>query len=209
MAAVAFQLYLVTDRHQTRNRPLLTVVEQALEGGVDAIQLREKDLPAGALLALARDLRRLCDRHGARLLINDRIDVALAAGADGVHLPANSFAPGDARGLLGPDRLVGVSTHSVDEVGRAAAAGADFVVFGPVFETPSKRRFGPALGIDAVRRASTDASTPVFAIGGITAERAALVRGAGARGVAAIAALLAADDPRAAAQALRAALSDR
>jgi thiamine-phosphate pyrophosphorylase len=205
--ALAFHLYLVTDRHQTRGRPLLTVIEQALAGGVDAVQLREKDLPARVLLGLARDLRRLCDCYGARLLINDRIDVALAAGADGVHLPANSFAVTDARALLGPDRLVGVSTHSAGEVESAAAAGADFAVFGPVFDTPSKRRFGPALGVDAVRRATAGRSIPVLAIGGITTERVALVRGAGADGVAAIRTLLSAADPQAEAEALRAALS--
>ncbi len=207
MAAVPFHLYLVTDRHLTRGRPLLAVIEQAAAGGVDAVQLREKDLPAGMLVGLGRDLRRLCDRHGVRLLINDRVDVALAVGADGVHLPANSFAPDDARALLGPDRLVGVSTHSVDEVRRAAAAGADFVVFGPVFDTPSKRRFGPALGVDAVRHATSEVSLPLLAIGGVTAAHAALAREAGAHGVAAIGALLAADDPQAAARALRAAVS--
>jgi thiamine-phosphate pyrophosphorylase len=113
----------------------------------------------------------------------------------------------DARALLGPDRLVGVSTHSAGEVESAAAAGADFAVFGPVFDTPSKRRFGPALGVDAVRRATAGRSIPVLAIGGITTERVALVRGAGADGVAAIRTLLSAADPQAEAEALRAALS--
>ena len=203
---VPFRLYLVTDRTRTGGRPLPDVVEAAVCGGVDAVQLREKDLPGGALFELARELRSRCTRHGARLLINDRIDVALAVGADGVHLPVASFSPADARALLGPDRLVGVSTHSIEQVQRASAGGADFVVFGPVFDTPSKRAFGPPLGLAALAQAAGAASVPVFAIGGVTAARAAAVRQHGAHGLAVIAAVLEAADPAAAARALRGAL---
>ena len=203
---VSFRLYLVTDRTRTGGRPLPEVVEAAVRGGVDAVQLREKDLPAGALFELARELRRRCTRHGVRLLINDRIDVALAVGADGVHLPVDSFAAGDARALVGPGRLIGVSTHSLEQAQRASAAGADFVVFGPVFATPSKRPFGPPLGLEALARAAGAVSVPVFAIGGVTAERADAVYRHGAHGIAAIAAVLEATDPTAAARALRRAL---
>jgi len=203
---VSFRLYLVTDRTRTGGRPLPEVVEAAVRGGVDAVQLREKDLPAGALFELARELRRRCTRHGVRLLINDRIDVALAVGADGVHLPVDSFAAGDARALVGPGRLIGVSTHSLEQAQQASAAGADFVVFGPVFATPSKRPFGPPLGLEALAQAAGAVSVPVFAIGGVTVARADAVCRHGAHGIAAIAAVLEATDPTAAARALRRAL---
>ncbi len=201
-----FSLYLVTDRTRTAGRPLPQVVEQALQGGVDAVQLREKDLSAGELLALAHSLGALCRRHGATFLINDRIDVVLAADADGVHLPVDSFAPADARRLLGPDVLIGASAHSLAEARAAAGGGADFVVFGPIYETPSKRTFGSPVGLDALAEVTRSISPPVFAIGGVTAERVCSVRQHGAYGIAVVSAILEADDPRAAAAALRAAL---
>ena len=123
MRAIDFDLYFVTDRKTTGGRDLVWVLEQALEGGVRAVQLREKDLGGRALLELARDVKRLCDRHGAELFVNDRVDVALAADAAGVHLAANSVPVETARELLGPDRKIGISTHSVDEARTASAAG--------------------------------------------------------------------------------------
>lgn len=185
---------------------MLEVIDQALQGGVDAVQLREKNLSGRELVDLARRLRALCSRHGARLLINDRIDVALAAGADGVHLPVSSFAPADARCLLGAAALIGASTHSVAEARAAAAGGADFIVCGPVFETASKRTFGSPLGADVLAEVTQAVTLPVFAIGGITADRVAAVRARGAHGVAVVSAILAAADPRAAASAIRARL---
>ncbi len=201
-----FCLYLVTDRTRTAGRPLLQVVEQALQGGVDAVQLREKDLCGGELLVLAKNLGTLCRRYGVKFLINDRIDVVLAADADGVHLPVDSFAPADARRLLGPDVLIGASAHSLAEARTAAAGGADFIVFGPIFETPSKRTFGSPVGLDALAAASRGVALPLIAIGGITAERVRSVRQHGVHGIAVVSAILEADDPRAAAAALRAAL---
>jgi thiamine-phosphate pyrophosphorylase len=201
-----FRLYLVTDRTSTADRPLLEVAEQALQGGVDAVQLREKDLPGRELLALAHRLGGLCRRYGAKLLINDRADVALAARADGVQLPVNSFAPADARYLLGPNALIGASVHSLAEARAAAAGGADFIVFGPIFETPSKRAFGTPVGLDALAEVVRGVPLRVFAIGGVTAERVRSVRQRGAHGVAVVSAILAADDPRTAAATLHAAL---
>jgi thiamine-phosphate pyrophosphorylase len=196
------RLYLVTDRHATNGRPLTDVVEDALRGGVDAVQLREKDLSTRDLLALARELRALTNRYRAKLLINDRIDVALAVAADGVHLPATSFAVADARRLLGADAIIGVSTHAIEEVARAAAAGADFAVFGPIFDTPSKRSFGAPHGLDALRRAVAAVDIPVVAIGGIGASNAAAVLATGCRGVAVIRAVLSSAEPTATAAAL-------
>jgi thiamine-phosphate pyrophosphorylase len=196
------RLYLVTDRRQTRGRPLVEVVEHALQGGVRAVQLREPDMEARPLLELARQLCAVTARHGALLLVNDRIDVALACGASGVHLPSHSFLIEDARNLLGPDRLVGVSTHHAHEVAAAKAAGADFAVFGPVFETPSKQAYGPPAGLEALASATRISDLPVLAIGGITADRVSDVIARGAAGVAVIRAVLEAQEPAAAARAL-------
>lgn len=152
------------------------------------------------------ELRGLTHQHGAKLLINDRVDVALGVRADGVHLPQEGIPPSAVRKLVGPDLLIGASTHSLAEARDAETEGADFVVLGPVFETPSKLRYGPPVGIEALRQVARELSIPVFAIGGIDAGRVPEVLGAGAHGVAVISALLAADDPGTAARALLAAL---
>jgi thiamine-phosphate pyrophosphorylase len=136
-----------------------------------ALQLREKDLEARELVEMARELRVICDRHHARLLVNDRLDVAIASRADGVHLPANSFAVADARASIGQGRLVGVSTHDHAEVIVASRADADFVVYGPVFDPLSKGAYTAARGADGLIAACSAASIPVFALGGITANR--------------------------------------
>jgi len=173
-------------------------VAACLDGGVQGVQLRAKALGTRPLLDLALAVRRLTVGHGARLLVNERADLAIAAGADGVHLPAEV-----ARRLVGRDRLVGVSTHSVAEAQAASAAGADYLVFGPVYETPSKRSYGAPLGLGMLAEVCRRVALPVVAIGGITAARAPEVRAQGAAGVAVIRALLEAEDPRAAAAELR------
>ena len=195
MSRVDFSLYLVTDRKQTNGRPLLEVVEECLVAGVRAVQLREKDLTTRELFTLAAELRALTRRYRAALLINDRIDVALALEADGVHLPSDSFPAESARKIVGPEMLIGASVHTVAEAKEAEAGGADFVVFGPVFETPSKRPYGPPQGLESLRAVRQAVSLPLFAIGGITPGRGRAVKEAGADGVAAISALLGAPDP--------------
>lgn len=205
MPGIEFTLYLVSDRRQTAGRPLLAVLQEALEAGVTAVQLRERDLPTRELLDLARSFRALTRRYGAKLLINDRIDLVLAVGAEGVHLRADSLPVAVARRLLGPDRLIGQSAHTAEDVSRAEAEGADFAVLGPAYETPSKRSYGPPIGLgpfEEVRRGRI----PVFAIGGVTAQRVADICRAGAHGVAVISSILAAASPRAATRELRAAL---
>lgn len=192
MPPVDFPVYLVTDRHQTAGRPLLTVVEQALSAGVRAVQLRERDLGTRPLLALARDMRELTARFGAALLINDRVDLALAVGADGVHLRATSLPVQVVRRLVGPERLIGLSTHSVSDVERAEADGADFVLLGPVYETPSKREYGPPIGLAPIEAATARWRIPVLGIGGVSAERMAELRRVGASGAAVISAILSA-----------------
>jgi thiamine-phosphate pyrophosphorylase len=199
-------LVLVTDRQATVGRDLVTVVEAALAAGLPAVQLREKDLPGRPLLALAERLRTATARTGALLLVNDRLDVAIAVEADGVHLGGGSVPAPVARRLLPPGRLVGVSTHAPAEVAAAAAGGADFCLFGPVYATPAKDAFGPPQGEDRLRAAVAAAPIPVLAIGGVGPAEAARVRAAGAAGVAIIRAILAAPDPSAATRALLAAL---
>ncbi len=147
------------------------------------MQLREKDLEGGPLYSLAVDLRGLTREFDAKLLVNDRIDVALAADADGVVLPASSFTTAEARRLLGPDKILARSTHSAAEVERAAREPLDFVLFGPIHATPSKTGYGPPQGVERLREAARF-GIAVYAVGGITAENAREAVGAGAAGVA-------------------------
>jgi len=164
------------------------VIEAAIAAGVDAVQLRDRHAAGGVLLRAAAMLRAATRRHGAVLLVNDRIDVAIAAGADGVHLPAASFPIPVARRLLGRDAWIGRSTHASAEAEAAAAGGADYVVLGPIFATPSKAAYGEPLGVAALR--ATRASCPVVAIGGITPESVDEVRAAGAYGIAVVRSIL-------------------
>jgi len=191
-------LYLVTDRAQTAGRPLADVVEAALRGGARLVQLREKDLSGLALTQVGDELRAATRRHGTLLFVNDRVDVALAVDADGAHLARTSMRPADVRPLLGPDRWIGASAHSLDEAEEAAAGGADFVVFGPVFATPSKAQYGPPVGLEALRAVKASLAVPVLAIGGIKAENLEQVARAGADGFGVISAILADPDPEAA-----------
>jgi thiamine-phosphate pyrophosphorylase len=195
---------LVTDRHATGGRDLARVVAAALDAGLPAVQLREKDLPGRPLLALAEQLRALTARAGALLLVNDRLDVAVASGADGVHLGGGSMQVNVARRLLPAGALVGVSTHVAAE---AAATAADFAFFGPVYSTPSKASYGAPQGEARLREAAAAARVPLLAIGGVTPARIPEVRAAGAAGAAVIRAILAAEDPAAATRALLDALA--
>ena len=188
------RLILVTDRRATGGRDLVDVVRAALDAGLPAVQLREKDLPGRPLLALAEALRAATARAGALLFVNDRIDVAIAAGADGVHLGGGSVPVPVARRLVGPDALIGVSTHAAGE----APTDADFAFFGPVYSTPGKDAVGPA----PLAAAVAAAAIPVLAIGGVTTARVAETLAAGAHGVAVIRAILAAPDPGGATRAL-------
>lgn len=202
MLAVDFSLCLITDRTQLPvGRTLVQTVAAALDGGVRAVQLREKDLPAAELYPLALELRDLTRRFGARLLINDRIDVALAVEADGVHLGGQSLSIDAARRILGDRLLVGASTHRIEEILFAAAAGADYVTFGPVYETPSKLTYGTPVGLPALERACAISPVPVFALGGVTPERLPELHAAGCRHTACIGAILRAADPARAAAA--------
>jgi thiamine-phosphate pyrophosphorylase len=203
------ELYLVTDRHRTGGRPLLSVVEAALRGGVRAVQLREKDLSTRELLALAEPLRRMTRLAGAALIINDRVDVCLTVGADGVHLRSDHLPIPFVRECLGRKRLIGVSCHSLEEVAEAERKGADFSVLGPVLDTPSKRPFGAPIGKEVLERAASSFRLPVYAIGGIRADRIEDIMDTGVRGVAVVSALLEAQNVEEAAREMTAILRAR
>ena len=189
---IDFCIYLVTDRRQL-SIPLLEGIEEALKGGIRAIQLREKDLSVRELLVLAAELRELTSRYDARLFINDRVDVAMVVEADGVHLGAGGMPVDSVRRLIGGEMLIGVSTHSLGDAEAAERAGADFITFGPVYETPSKMKYGPPQGPEKLRKVAGNIRIPVFAIGGIKKEKIGEVRDAGARGIALISGILASD----------------
>ena len=188
-------LTLVTDRTQTRGRELVTVVGECLAAGLPAVQVREKDLGAADLALLCRRLRGLTLDTQALLIVNDRVDVALAVGADAVQRASTSLPVKDVRGLVGGQLKIGASVHALPEAIEAEINSADWVVFGPVYDTPSKRGFGPPQGLDKLSRVAAAVRIPVIAIGGITPERVGEVRRAGAQGVAVISAILMADSP--------------
>lgn len=193
--SVRFKLYLITDRKLFSNvASFYFAVEEALRGGADALQLREKDLETGELLEMAYRFREMTAAYGAGFFVNDRVDVALAVNADGVHIGGAGIPAAAARKLVGGRMLIGVSAHGIVEAMEAEKDGADFITLGPVFETPSKARYGKPLGVDILREASGRISVPVFAIGGISRERVEEVIQAGGSGIALISAVLATED---------------
>ena len=194
MLTLSSRLLVVTDQRQTNGRPLVPLLQRVLTAGVPAIQLRERDLSARELVALAREVQAETASRRFPLLINDRIDVALALEGVGVHLRSNSLPVSVARQLLGAQRLLGISVHAVEEVLSAQSEGADYIVLGPIYETPSKQMFGPPLGIHTLEKACRLVRIPIVGIGGVTAARACEMRRAGAFGVAVITAVLGAAD---------------
>jgi thiamine-phosphate pyrophosphorylase len=176
--------YYITDRTAAGGvEALLGFVAKALARGVTMVQIRERDLETRDLLALTRRCLTLPNPHGARILISERMDVALAAGAHGVHLPAGSVAPRDVRRIAPAGFLMGVSTHTADELRAAETEGADFAVFGPVFHSPGKSE---RLGVEALRAAAKEVRMPVYALGGVDESNAPVCLEAGAAGIAAI-----------------------
>lgn len=209
-ASGALRLYLIADTGLVPDERLPTVVAAALRGGVSCVQLRAKDHSTAAQVALARELRRACARAGVPFIVNDRLDVALAAGADGVHvghLGQEDLDPADARRLLGPERWIGVSVAGAAEAAAAAARGASYLSAGPMFATATKRDAGPAAGTALLAEVRRATDLPLVAIGGIRPEHAAALYAAGADGLAVGAAILLAEDPAQAAGAFAAAVA--
>jgi thiamine-phosphate pyrophosphorylase len=154
------------------------------------VQIREKDLETRQLIDVAQQLIPLIKQHQGKVFVNDRVDLVLALDADGVHLRSDSLPIPVARRLLGKDKLIGISTHSVEDVRQAEGEGADFVVLGPIFETPSKQIYGPPLGLHTLESACQESRLPIFAIGGITPKQVPAVLSVGAYGIALISAIL-------------------
>ena len=198
-----FRLYLVTDCQVCAPDRLLAILARLgdeLPPGTLAVQLREKDLCTRDLLDLAGRVRDVLAPRAVPLVINDRIDVALAIGAQGVHLPGTGFSPGDARRIW--PGLIGISTHALAPAADANPGEVDFCTFGPVFDTPSKRPYGPPQGLGPLRAAAAASRVPLFAIGGITPANAGLLADTGIHGIAVIRALLQASNPVATARLL-------
>ena len=193
------RLYLILDRTVAGGRDLESILAAALDGGAEMVQLREKTWPSGTLFSLAQRLRGRCRAARVPFIVNDRVDLALAVEADGVHLGQDDLPPAAARRLLRPGMILGLSTHSVEQAQAAQAAGADYVAVGAMFPTASKPEFelvGPALA----REVRPVVRVPLIAIGGITPDNVGEVIAAGADGVAVISAVCAAADPAAAAR---------
>ncbi|MHB8880322.1 MAG: thiamine phosphate synthase [Thermodesulfovibrionales bacterium] len=191
---IGFRVYLITDRKLFAGEDLMVQgIGEALRAGVKAVQLREKDMATRDLLALAYRLRELTKEHGAALFINDRVDIAMAAEADGVHLGGTAIPVRAARKAAGARLLVGRSAHSIEEALEAERDGADLMTFGPVFDTASKRRYGKPVGLELLGQAVRQVSVPVFAIGGITTDSIQEIQAAGAHGIALISGILASD----------------
>jgi thiamine-phosphate pyrophosphorylase len=196
------RLYFVTDAGSGEHR-----LREALAGGVDILQLREKNATDDEILAAAATFRELCREHDALFVLNDRPDLALAAGADGVHVGQEDEPVVAIRDRVGPELLIGVSTHSDEQLAAGLETNADYVCVGPVYATPTKPDY-PAVGLDLVRRAAGTVTRPWFAIGGIDGTNVTEVAAAGARRVAVVRAIRDAPDARAAAAGLRMAVEE-
>lgn len=200
-------LHVLTDREWSRGRDLLTVTTAALDGGATVIQLRDKKASTRVLVEEGMALRSLTRQRGALFLVNDRIDVALAVDADGAHIGQDDDMPAQiARRLLGPNRILGISAGSLEEAEAAVAAGADYLSVGPIYSTRAKADAGPPIGTHLLTELAARYSTPLVAIGGITAGNVGEIVRAGAIGVAVITAVVNAEDVTAATRSLVAAL---
>lgn len=196
-------LYLVTDRGLSLGRTTVDIVRAAVAGGVTCVQLREKECSTRQFVIEARAVRELLAGTGIPLIVNDRIDVALAVGADGVHLGQTDMLIADARRVVGSSMLIGISVECVEDAVRAEAEGADYIGISPVFSTPTKTDTASALGLDGVSRIRAAVSLPLVGIGGIKPENAAEILRAGCDGIAVVSAIVSAPDPQRAASELK------
>ena len=194
------RLYLVTDQACLRGRRLTEVVLATVQGGVSCVQLREKQLSTRDFVAQAQAIKALLKPHGVPLVINDRVDVALACGAEGVHLGQSDMPVALARQMLGPEVFIGLSVETPGDVRQAVAQAVDYLGVSPIYPTPTKRDTAPPWGLEGLRQVRAMTDLPLVAIGGINLQTAADVLDSGADGLAVVSALCAADDPQAAAR---------
>ncbi|MFQ5857692.1 MAG: thiamine phosphate synthase [Anaerolineae bacterium] len=197
-------LYVITDREGAGGRSLTEIVRVAVAGGATVVQLREKTANTREIIELGQALHEITRAAGVPLIVNDRVDVALAIDAEGAHVGQDDMPAPLARRLIGPDRILGVSAGTVAEAQEAEADGADYIGVGDVFGTPSKPDAGVPIGLDGLAEIAGSVSIPTIGIGGITIENATQVIRAGAAGVAVLSAIIGADDPEGAARRLRA-----
>jgi thiamine-phosphate pyrophosphorylase len=203
-----WRVYVVTDARLSLGRSHADVVRAAVAGGADAVQLRDKALPGLALYRAAVELRRICREAGVAFIVNDRVDIALAADADGVHVGQDDLPAAEARRLIGPDRILGVSASTLAESQAACAAGADYLGVGPVFEARGTKPDAlPPVGLPGLAAICAAVDVPVIAIGGINVSNAPGIAAAGAPGVAVISAVVSAGDIPATVRALKSALT--
>lgn len=195
---VDYSVYLVTDRDLARGRTTLEIVAAAIRGGVSCIQLREKTCSTGEFIDEALAIRSLLARHEIPLIINDRVDVALAVKADGIHLGQKDMPCSMARQLIPESMIVGISVESLDDAIAAQKDGADYLGVSPIYPTPTKTDTAQALGLEGLRSIRSEVDLPLVGIGGLNADNAAAVIYNGADGVAVVSAIVAADDPEAA-----------
>ncbi|MCS7221109.1 MAG: thiamine phosphate synthase [Anaerolineae bacterium] len=203
MTRMDWSVYVITDRRTAGGRSVLDIVRAAIRGGATVVQLREKEASTRAIIELGQALLEITRAAGIPLIVNDRVDVALAIGAEGVHVGQDDMPAAMARQLIGPDRILGVSARTVEEAIRAEQDGADYLGAGDVFGTPTKPDAGPPIGVEGLRQIVRAVSIPVVAIGGVTPQNASAAIEAGAVGVAVISAVMGAPDPEAAARRLR------
>ena len=200
---VDWSLYLVTDRAWVKGRPLSRVVEEAVRGGVTVVQLREKDCPTREFVRLAEEMKAMLRGHGVPLIINDRVDVALAVGAEGVHIGQSDMPYADVRRLVGKKMLIGLSVETGAQADEAESLDVSYLGVSPIFTTPTKVELRTAWGIEGLRRLRARSRHKLVAIGGINESNAADVIRAGADGIAVVSAICAADDARQTATRLR------
>ena len=193
--SIDFKLYLITDRKLFSDQDaFFAAIKGALKAGVKAVQLREKDLPTRELLTMAHRMRELTSGYCAKLFINDRTDIALCVGADGVHLGQESMPAYAVRKIAGDRFFIGVSTHSLKEAHIAEEGGADFLTFGPLYQTPSKLKYGAPVGLEALNKVVGEIGIPVFGIGGIKPDTISAVMKSGSCGIALINGILGGKD---------------
>ena len=206
MNTVDYTLYLVTDGRLSGGRSHSQIVEAAIRGGVSVVQYREKTATTRRMIEEAKELLRLCRAARVPFIVNDRVDVALAVDADGVHVGQDDMPAALVRSLIGGAKILGVSAASPEEARKAEADGANYIGASPVFGTPTKTDAPPAIGVDGLRSLVAAVHIPVVAIGGMKAQNVAAIVSAGASGIAVVSAIVAALEVESAARALRAAL---
>lgn len=202
MKNIDYSLYLVTDRALSKGRSLLEIIKSAVEGGVTIVQLREKDCSTREFLKIAQEVKDLCSPLGVPLIINDRVDIALAVGAEGLHIGQSDMPYEIARKLMGPSAIIGLSVENVQDALNAEKIDVDYLGLSPIYSTPTKIDIHHELGLEGIREIRKISRHPLIAIGGVNIHNTAEIIAAGSDGIAVVSAICSAEDPRSASQKL-------